>query len=52
MSSHTVEIVGTLYRQIQRAVTLMLFIFQLPTEVVVMLWLLCTLLLLTLWERI
>ncbi len=51
MSSHTVKIVGTLYRMLQRAVTLMLFICLLPTEVVVMLWLLFTLLLLTLSTR-
>ena len=48
MSSHTVKIVGTLYRLLQRAVTLMLFICLLPTEVVVMVWLLFLLLLLSL----
>ena len=47
MSSHTVKIAGLLYKLIQKTVTLMLFIFQLPTGVGVMLWLLFTLLLLT-----
>ena len=48
MSSHTAKIVGMLYRLLQRAVTLMLFICLLPTEVVVMVWLLSLLLLLSL----
>ncbi len=52
MYLHTVKIAGLLYKLILKAVTLMLFIFQLPTEVGVMLWLLFTLLLLTLLQRI